>query len=67
MTKFWKEKIFWINTVAVALTVLNYTLTNNLLPKATTGIELAIAVLTAIGNAIGGGVQVAKLKARLPK
>jgi magnesium-transporting ATPase (P-type) len=65
MTKFWTQKIFWVNILALVLVGLNYAITNNLFPKFTVWIDLAIAILTAIGNAIGGGTQVAKLKGQL--
>ena len=65
MTKFWTQKIFWINVVALALVGLNYAITNNLFPQYTVWIDAAIAIVTAIGNAIGGGVQVAKLKGKI--
>ena len=67
MTKFWTTKIFWVNLVALVLVGLNYAITNNLFPKYTVWFDLGIAILTAIGNAIGGGTQVYKLKAKVAR
>ena len=67
MTKFWETKIFWMNLVALVLVGLNYAITNNLFPQYTIWFDMGIAILIAIGNAIGGGTQVYKLKAKVAK
>ena len=56
-----KYKFIIVNTIAVILSGLNFILTNNMLPKATNWVELAVVVLAAIANAIVGTVQAVKL------
>jgi hypothetical protein len=50
----WKSKFFWINLIPIVINVIQYVITNNLLPDYTLLFTTIIGLLQVILNAIVG-------------